>query len=133
LLFSDTGALNVGDLNTLLSNLPLEELYVFPQAPVVFLNGCETGTAGFFATTNQDFVGTFLRMGSSAVIATEAPVWTFFGYSFGLDLLREIRSGTPIASALLNIRKQYLDQAKNPLGLIYTIFGQPDAAFVFQP
>ena len=133
LLFSDTGALNVGDLNTLLSNLPLEELYVFPQAQVVFLNGCETGTAGFFATTNQDFVGTFLRMGSSAVIATEAPVWTFFGYSFGLDLLREIRSGTPIASALLNIRKQYLDQAKNPLGLIYTIFGQPDAAFVFQP
>ena len=133
LIFSASeAALNVDDLNGLISNLPPDETYVFPRSPFVLLNGCETGTAGFFATTNQDFVGTFLRMGSSAVIATEAPVWTFFGYSFGLDLLRAIRSGAPVASALLTTRQQYLNQAKNPLGLIYSAFGEPDAAFVFQ-
>jgi hypothetical protein len=133
LLFAANEALVVDDLNALISAIPPDEDNVFAKAPIVFLNGCETGTGGFYPTTNQDFVGTFLRMGSQAVVATESPVWESFGYSFGLDLLQAIRAGTPLADALLAVRRQYLLQANNPLGLVYSIYGSPDAVLSFPP
>jgi hypothetical protein len=104
----------------------------FTNAPVIFLNGCETGTAGFYATTNQDFAGTFLALGSRGIIVTEAPIWQYFGYNFGLSLLKEMKDGEPITSALLKTRKTYLLQAKNPLGLLYSYYGGADAAVHFQ-
>jgi len=130
LVFAANESLPVAQLSPLLGSVGLNDTF-FPQGPLVFLNGCETGTAGFYATTNQAFAGTFLRMGARGVIVTEAPIWTFFGYNFGLSLVKEIKSGEPIAVALLKVRKEYLANSNNPLGLMYSYYGGADVAVDF--
>ena len=129
LIFAPNEYLPVADISNLQVNTMAASL--FTNAPVIFLNGCETGTAGFYATTNQDFAGTFLTLGSRGVIVTEAPIWQYFGYNFGISLLKQIKSGEPITSALLETRKEYLLQAKNPLGLLYSYYGAADTAVQF--
>ncbi len=118
------------ELAELLASLPESESPLFRNHPVVFLNGCETGTGGFFATSNQDFAGTFLRLGARGVIVTEAPIWSFFGYNFGVSLLRELTKGTPIPAALLKARLDYL-KTHNPLGLLYSYYGGADVTISF--
>lgn len=130
LIFAPNEYLPVADINDLQGNATGKSL--FTNAPVVFLNGCETGTAGFYATTNQDFAGTFLALGSRGVIVTEAPIWQYFGYNFGISLLKQINGGQPITSALLKTRQTYLQKAKNPLGLLYSYYGGADAAVLFK-
>lgn len=134
LQFADNEFLRAGDLNKLPSTLklPPTEISVFGNAPLVFLNGCETGTAGFYPTTNLDFAGTFLRLGARGVIVTEAPVWTYFGYNFGISLLKQMKTGGTIPHAILAVRKENLDEANNPLGLLYTYYGGPDVTVNFQ-
>jgi len=131
LIFADNEYLRVSVISELVSATPADEKSFFPAGPVIFLNGCETGTAGFYSTTNEDFAGTFLSMGSRGVIVTEAPIWTFFGYSFGQDLLRELTTGEPITEAILKTRIRYLQNANNPLGLLYSYYGGADVAVHF--
>jgi len=85
ILFTKSEFLPAEDLAKLRLSLPAGERELFANHPLVILNGCETGTAGFYATTNSDFPGTFLMLGSRGVIATEAPVWTFFWVSVRQD------------------------------------------------
>jgi hypothetical protein len=132
LQFADNEFVPAKVLNDILGSIPDTEVSMFHNAPLVFLNGCETGTAGYYATTNLDFGGTFLRMGSRGVIVTEAPVWTYFGYNFGISLLKQLKTGDSVPDAILTIRRQYLEKTHNPLGLLYTYYGGPDVKVNFQ-
>jgi len=131
--FAGNEFLPAAELNRLPNNLNLQpnDVTVLTSAPVVFLNGCETGTAGFYPTTNLDFAGTFLRLGSRGVIVTESPVWTYFGYNFGISLLKQIRAGDAIPLAMLQTRREYLTKLNNPLGLLYTYYCGPDVTVSF--
>ena len=131
LQFAKSEFVPVAELANMLADLPVTEVAVFSRNPVVFLNGCETGTSGFYATTNQDFAGTFLRLGSRGVIVTEAPIWTFFGYNFGVSLIRQLAGGDAVTVALWRARNDYLTKAHNPLGLLYSYYGGADVAVTF--
>jgi hypothetical protein len=102
---------------------------LFLEHPFVLLNGCETGTLGLTRTNENFFPGIFLDAGAAAVIATEAPIWDPFGLGFATCLVNLLQSGTPVGEALLRSRLYYLETVKNPLGLIYSLYGNSSASF----
>jgi hypothetical protein len=97
--------------------------------PVVVLNACESGTGGLRPTTNNNFVGSFLRLGASAVVATESSVGIGFASSFAGDLSTEVFSGVPVADAVRRTRVKHLEEKGSALGLVYSLYGNPSAHF----
>jgi hypothetical protein len=97
----------------------------FAGRPFVFLNGCETGTQGARGTTDFSLPGIFLMRGARGVVATEAPVWAHFGYHFGVHFLNELAAGKEAGEAMLATRRWFLDRSGNPLGLLYSYYGNP--------
>jgi hypothetical protein len=94
--------------------------------PVVILDACETGTFGINAMNNNGFVGALTRAGAGAVIVTESPVLANFAYYFGLNLIDELFEGkVDVSQAMLNVRLKHLREWENPLGLVYTLYGNP--------
>ena len=106
---------------------PKTRPYLFDAQPIVILNACETGSAGARAATDNGFVGAFTRSGARAIIVTEAPVWANFAYHFGSDLLKRILEGAEARTALRETRIRHYEKWKNPLGLLYTLYGNPAA------
>jgi len=131
ILFTSKEFLPAQDLRDIGNAVPANEGDVLSNNPLVVLNGCESGTSGYYVTTNLDFPGEFLRMGSRGVIATEAPVWSPFAYNFGISLMRGLVSSKErIPLALWKTRMEYLRESKNPLGLLYSYYGGPDVALL---
>jgi hypothetical protein len=97
----------------------------FAARPFVFLNGCETGTQGARGTTDLSLPGIFLMRGARGVVATEAPIWDLFGYNFGVLFLSKLTAGLEAGEAMLATRREFLNESKNPLGLLYTYYGNP--------
>jgi HEAT repeat protein len=96
--------------------------------PVVILDACETGTFGINAMNNNGFVGAFTRLGAGAVIVTESPVLANFAYHFGMNLIDELFDRkADVSQAMLNVRRKHLKEWNNPLGLVYTLYGNPTA------
>lgn len=60
------------------------------------------------------------------MIATEAPVWKWFAYFFGRDIIDELAAGHEVSKVLFTLRNKYMDLG-NPLGLFYSYHGNPNA------
>jgi branched-chain amino acid transport system substrate-binding protein len=99
----------------------------FKMQPIIILNACETGASGQRTADNNGFVGAWTRLGSRAVIVTEAPVWANFAQHFGQDLINRLFLGDEVRMALLKARKKHLERWGNPLGLVYSLYGNPAA------
>jgi hypothetical protein len=106
----------------------------FRGSPLFILNACESAQLG--GQLYDGFVVEFLRLGACAVLGTETQIPSLFGANFGMALLEtffqdksSIYPGEPlsIGEALLVVRKQFLNQYQNPLGLLYRVFGDADA------
>ena len=131
LRFSKTEFLSVLNLFQLPTELQMTSLEL-KQHPLVFLNGCETSGAGYFSTPTWSFPGEFLRIGARGVVATEAPIWDVFGYDFGQDIIKKLKSsGSSVPLVLLDTRRQWMHDNNNPLGLLYSYYGGLDASFDF--
>jgi hypothetical protein len=129
IFFAQNDFVTIRDLQRLTAGQESSEL--FHVRPLVFLNGCETGTAGSVATGALNFPSTFLDMGARGVIATEAPVWPAFAYDFGSSMMNTLKgSNQPVSQVLLQTRKDFLQKNHNPLGLLYTYYGGVDAALI---
>lgn len=105
----------------------------FSAQPFVFLNACETTTLGFNPAGTKDTTGTtagfpetLLRLGARGVVGTESRVWAPFAFYFGDELLHKILLGAEIPRALLDVRLMYDHDHNNPLGLLYSYYGNPD-------
>jgi hypothetical protein len=131
LLFAQKEYVQPKDLRRLPNLLPPKEVrkLFFAQQPLVFLNGCETGTGGVTSTNDASFPGVLVGLGARGVFVTEAPVWDLFGFHFGNTLLTGLLNGEPSAKVLLDARRQFLTNSNNPLGLFYAYYGNPDAGF----
>jgi hypothetical protein len=131
--FSDDEVITPVDVNRLRDVLTsaerLAKVPALQAQPLVFLNTCESGTGGLVPTTNNNFVGTFLRNGASSVIATESAVWVGFAHDFAADVIDAVFSGHAVASAVQQARVKHLAERGNPLGLIYSLYGNPSARF----
>lgn len=131
LRFSDTDVLTPPRVDALGDSRPpaenAHEAVFFRSQPLVFLNACESGTGGLRPGTNNNFVASFLRLGASAVIATESSVWVGFAYRFADDVVAEVLDGTSMALAMQRARRKHLAERGNILGLAYSLYGNPSA------
>jgi hypothetical protein len=96
----------------------------FVGSPVFILNACES--ARMDGRFYDGFVPEFLSMGACAVVGSDAKVPALFGAHFGLALLEGILNGDPLGEVLLAARQAFLRRCRNPLGLIYRVFGSAD-------
>lgn len=106
-------------------------LPVWGRQPIFVLNGCETGTGGVEAANSGLLVSTLIRLGANAVVATESEVWTEFARAWAKTLIAELRSGHDMARAVRNARRLHLEQGRNPMGLLYSLYGSPSARIAF--
>jgi hypothetical protein len=134
----------LNDPNEFVTPLELKKLKVdlqiagdlFNARPVVILNACESGSAGFgVATTGGAAIGfpfTLLALGASGVVATDAPVWGVFAMRFGTRLVDALVRGDALPKAVRDTRVSILSTDNNPLGLLYSFYGPPNATY-FKP
>jgi Carboxypeptidase regulatory-like domain len=125
LLFANNNYITPSNIESLMNDLDETHPTLFDASPLIFLNACETGAAGMAPLYGPSFPDTLLRMGARGVIATESPVWAYFAYHFGNDLIDELSMGVTAPEALFETRIKYLT-LKNPLGLLYSYYGAPD-------
>jgi hypothetical protein len=106
---------------------PPDDGLLLAGQPVVLFNACETGGGGVNPMNNNGFVGALTRAGARAVIVTETPVWNNFAYHFGQHVFDGLVQGLSVSAALRNARLRHLREWNNPLGLVYTLYGNPAA------
>jgi len=118
----------------------IERNCTFIGNPLVFLNACETGIfRGKAARSTSednplapkvaaDFVRVFLRdLGACGVLATEYKIPSDFAAEFAkefysLFLKRELSAG----EALLQSRQEFIRNRRNPLGLFFSAYLEPE-------
>jgi hypothetical protein len=105
-----------------------ENKWSFSRRPLVFINACQSGEYFTFAADN--FVTEFLRLGARGIIVTESPVWQTFASKFGQAFLKDyLSSNEPAGNILLRLRKTFLDEDNNPLGFLYTYYGDSNITY----
>jgi len=118
---SATGApLTLADLRRV---APVELEPRLRAGPLVVLNACSSGEL-----TPLSFGGLvpyLLDQGARAVIGTSIETPTHFATAFGPALITAVvRDGLTVGEALRATRARFLEQYRNPLGLLYTLYGQ---------
>lgn len=96
----------------------------FESQPVVFLNACES--AKMDGRFYDGFVPRLLTMGACAVIGSDCDIPSLFGAHFGIRFLEGFLKAGTVGDVLLTVRKTFLQNYHNPLGLIYRVFGNAD-------
>jgi len=97
------------------------------KAPLVFLNAC--GSAKMDAQFYDSFVQFMRDRGARTVIGTLNNTPTVVGAVFAMSFLEQFLQGGPEHSAaqlLFDLRRQFLDAYRNPVGLSYALFYNGD-------
>ncbi|KPV53289.1 hypothetical protein SE17_10500 [Kouleothrix aurantiaca] len=106
-------------LTELRARLPATPL---PGRPFIFMNAQRLLSAD--PTQTDSFVPYFLQRGARAVLGGEASLPVFFAAQFGLEFVSRFVAGEESAgNLLLALRRAYLTQRRNVLGLLYTLYG----------
>jgi hypothetical protein len=105
--------------------------------PLVFLNACGTGQQGVNAEPPGFPDKWISTRGAMAVIATLCPVPDLFAYAFARKFYNTLFNFKPdpkapvreryLAEALLETRRYFMDEYRNPLGLAYVLYAVKDA------
>jgi hypothetical protein len=92
--------------------------------PLVFLNACASAVmaAGF----GTSFVRWFLRNRNRGVIGTETLIPDTFASAFSAQFYTAILKKEPIGQALITTKRHMVRQYGNPLGMVYTMYADPD-------
>lgn len=100
----------------------------FARAPLVILNACETGPSRSMPTI--PLADALFSLGARGVVVTEAPVWIPLGHRVASDLYERIGNGEYVTDALTFVRRNLLNELRNPLGLFYSYYGDPSATLL---
>ncbi len=98
--------------------------------PVVFLNMCHS--ADLLPGLSSGLPRLFLDRDAAAVIGTEAPVTAQFADAFAREMLASLLSGERLGRALLATRRHF-HADRNPLVLLYTIYGSANTTIAPSP
>lgn len=104
-----------------LEDLEIADVTV-PSSPLVVMNACETGCIDPEYTFN--FVNHFYRQ-ARGVVATECEVPDEFAAAFSRELYARLLKENPLGDAVLAVRKHFLNEFNNPLGLLYCMYAPP--------
>ena len=104
----------------------LETATPWAHAPLVLLNGCGTGSYG--PESFSSLIASFRRSGASGVIGTECPIPELFGEAWARALLLSLFGGAPVGRAMLALRRTFMGEHRNPLGLAYSLYASHDVA-----
>jgi hypothetical protein len=95
--------------------------------PLVVLNGC--GTTGFSTHGTSQFIAALVDLRQAgAVIGADVPVAEPLAAEVGATLVRAVLDGASIGQALAQARRALLSR-RNPLGLVYTLYGSVELKF----
>ena len=98
--------------------------------PIVFLNMCHS--AGLFPSMRSGLTNVFIERNAAAVLGTECPVTSIFADMFAERVLTSLLNGQTIGNAVLTARRRFHAE-RNPLGLLYTLYGHADARVAESP
>lgn len=103
----------------------------FESQPIVFLDICQS--AQFFPGMFENFVALFLKLRAATVIGTECEISPALGECFARSFVDQlVRNGSTAGEALLDARNSLFSQ-KNPLGLVFTLYGRGNRSLVPKP
>jgi hypothetical protein len=113
LVLSDA-SLSLGDLN-----LDAPTSVRLPGTPLVFINACES--AQLSPAFYDGFVPYFMDKGARGVIGTECRMPACFATEWAGRFFERFLDGAPLGEAVLELRREFLREHRNPLGLLYSV------------
>ena len=87
--------------------------------PLVFINACES--AELSPLFYGGFVPYFMAKGARGVIGTECKTPGIFAAEWARRFFDRFLAGEPLGAVFLTLRREYLAQHGNPLGLLYAV------------
>jgi hypothetical protein len=91
--------------------------------PVVFLNACESSVVT--PMTAASFPAHFLQFNSRGVLGTETAIPDVVAAEYARHFYTSLFAGWEIGSAVLHARRILLATRGNPLGILYSYYGNP--------
>lgn len=111
------GAVSLDDLNF---HAPTDAAPL-RQAPLVFMNCCQSAELSPYLY--DGLVPYLIGKGARGVIGTEVDTPALFAAEFAQEFLRRFAAGgQPLGALLLDLRREYLDQKNNVMGLVYALY-----------
>ncbi len=104
----------------IVSNFLEATLPNLPHNPLVFLNGCSTGDYG--PESFVSLIDDFRKAGAAGVIGTECAIPELFAEAYATLLFPRLFRGERLGQAMLELRREFLLQHKNPLALVYSLY-----------
>ena len=89
----------------------------FSKEPLVFLNAC--GSAEMNPLFYDGFLPYFMSKGSRGMIGTISKISALFASEFATGFFDKFLNGERLGEIMPTLRKKFLEQHNNPLGLFY--------------
>lgn len=106
-------------------NAPVEGEPPMKNAPLVFLNACQS--AELDPQLYDGLVPRLLARGARGVIGTEVDTPAFFAAEFARQFYTEFtKGGRPLGELMLDLRRHYLKEKRNLMGLVYALYSSGD-------
>lgn len=121
--FSATEELKPRDLIDLRRSLATTKDPVLQGLPIVFINACESSAVHTY--DYDKFIEAFAQLGIRGLIGTETEINISDAEQFGVAFWEQVFQGKSIGHTLYHLRRNLLDTADNPIGLLYSYFGNP--------
>jgi hypothetical protein len=117
----DASRLVLTDAGVTLGELSLDAPTSTPLrgSPLVFINACES--ADLSPTFYDGFVPYFVAKGARGVIGTECKTPALFAEEWATRFFKRFLAGQPLGATVLNLRREFLEKHRNPLGLLYAV------------
>jgi CHAT domain len=96
------------------------------QRPFIFLNAC--GSSNLHPAGTNSFTELFLKNGFGFLgfVGSEATIPDRFASVFAQAFYKNLLDGLPVGQAMHATRWWALSEYKNPLGLLYTLYAEPE-------
>jgi hypothetical protein len=119
IIMGENDAATVADLN-----IDAPTTVQLPGNPLVFINACES--AELSPLFYNGFVPYFMAKGARGVIGTECKTPALFAIEWADAFFDRFLDGTPVGETVLELRRDFVGDHGNPLGLIYAVHCDAD-------
>lgn len=100
-------------------------LGILTRAPLVFLNACESAELSPYLY--DGLMPYMIARGVRGLLGTEVETPALFAAEFAKDFIKRFAAGgQPLGELLLDMRREYLEQKNNVMGLVYALYSSGD-------